>query len=153
LWKWSVTHIADFWYEVFHFLHIRSQNPPTCPADVVDENARMFPRPTWFGSTSVNFAENLLYPYPEIENPDTTIVIIEASEAGVQQRVTWTELRERVAQFAAALRSAGITKGDRVGGIVRIEQSNYRYPGKHIAFCRCISRYCVHWSIMVVYLT
>ena len=59
-----------------------------------------------------------MFPSPDIENPDTTIAIIEASEAGVQQRVTWTELRERVAQFAAALRAAGITEGDRVGGIV-----------------------------------
>ena len=80
-------------------------------------SAPMFPRPTWFKETDVNFAENILFPAPEIENPDTTIAIIEASEAGVQQRVTWTELRHRVAQFASALRAAGITKGDRVGGM------------------------------------
>ena len=76
----------------------------------------MFPRPTWFKNTCLNFAENLLFPSPEIENPDTSIAIIEASEHGVQQRITWTELRNRVAQFAAALRAAGVTKGDRVGG-------------------------------------
>ena len=76
----------------------------------------MFPRPTWFQGTCLNFAENVLYPSPEIKNPDTAIAIIEASEAGVQQRVTWTELRDRVAQFATALKALGLTKGDRVGG-------------------------------------
>jgi len=85
----------------------------------VDEAAGMFPRPTWFKDTSLNFAENLLFPTPEIEDPDTAIAVIEASENGVQQRVSWTELRNRVAQFAAALRAAGVTKGDRIGGISR----------------------------------
>lgn len=82
----------------------------------MDESLPMFPRPTWFENSRLNFAENLLFPYPEIENPDTAIAIIEASEHGVQQRITWTDLRHRVAHFAAALRAAGVTKGDRVGG-------------------------------------
>lgn len=117
LWRWSVEHVPQFWYEVFKFLHIKSNNPPTSPADVVDIHAAMFPRPTWFKDTELNFAENMLFPSPEIENPDTAIAIIEASEAGVQQRITWTELRQRVALFASGLRAAGITKGDRVGGM------------------------------------
>jgi acetoacetyl-CoA synthetase len=78
----------------------------------------MFPRPTWFKDTKINFAENMLFPYPEIDNPETSIAIIEATENGVQKRITWTELRERVAQFAAALRAAGITEGDRVAGVL-----------------------------------
>ena len=117
LWRWSVDQVPQFWYEVFHFLEIKSQNPPEAPEDVVDMSLGMYPRPTWFGKSRLNFAENLLYPSPEIKHPDTQIAIIEASEAGVQQRVTWTELRDRVARFASALRAAGITKGDRVGGM------------------------------------
>jgi acetoacetyl-CoA synthetase len=111
-----VDQIPQFWYEVFRFLEIKSHNPPEKPEDVVDMSLGMFPRPTWFGNTTFNFAENLLYPSPEINDPDTQIAIIEASEAGVQQRVTWTELRNRVAQFASALRAAGVSKGDRIGG-------------------------------------
>jgi len=116
LWRWSTTHVSQFWFEIYFYLQLKGQNPPQSPADVVDESAPMYPRPTWFKGTSLNFAENLLYPLPEIENPDTAIAIIEASEAGVQQRVTWTELRDRVAQFATALKAIGVTKGDRVGG-------------------------------------
>ena len=117
LWRWSTTQIAPFWYEVFHYLQIKAQNAPKSHEDVMDDSLLMFPRPTWFQNTSVNFAENLLFPSHAIEDPDEHIAIIEASEAGVQQRVTWTELRIRVAQFASALKAAGVTKGDRVGGI------------------------------------
>jgi acetoacetyl-CoA synthetase len=116
LWRWSTTQVSQFWLETFNYLQIKSKNPPSTPEDVVDEALPMFPRPTWFQGTSLNFAENLLYPTPAIERPDTTVAIIEATERGVQQRVTWTELRRRVAQFAAALRVAGVSEGDRVGG-------------------------------------
>ena len=78
----------------------------------------MFPRPHWFSKTSLNFAENLLFPTPPIANPDTSIALIEASEDGVQQRITWTELRHRVAQFIVALRVAGVQEGDRIGGVL-----------------------------------
>jgi acetoacetyl-CoA synthetase len=118
LWRWSITQVPQFWYEVFQYLQIKSQYPPESPEDVLDESLPMFPRPTWFAKTKLNFAENLLFPSREIENPDTTIAIIEASENGVQQRISWTELRNRVAQFVSALRAAGVTEGDRVGGII-----------------------------------
>jgi len=59
-----------------------------------------------------------LFPTPPIANPETTIALIEASEDGVQQRITWTELRNRVAQFIAALRVAGVQEGDRIGGVL-----------------------------------
>ena len=116
LWQWSTTHVSQFWYEIYYYLQLKGQNPPQSPVDVVDESAPMYPRPMWFKGMCLNFAENVLYPSPEIKNPDTAIAIIEASEAGVQQRVTWTDLRDRVAQFATALKAIGVTKGDRVGG-------------------------------------
>jgi acetoacetyl-CoA synthetase len=116
-WRWSTTQVADFWFETFTHLQIKSLNPPSRPADVVDETLPIFPRPTWFGGARLNFAENLLFPAPAIERPDSAVAIIEASEKGVQQRVTWTELRDRVAQFAAALRAVGVSEGDRVGGL------------------------------------
>jgi acetoacetyl-CoA synthetase len=116
-WRWSTDHISQFWFDIFHYLKIKCENPPKSPEDVVDETLPIFPRPIWFKDTCLNFAEDVLFPSPEIEDPDTAIAIIEATEAGVQQRVTWTELRDRVAQFASALRAAGVSEGDRVGGI------------------------------------
>ena len=118
LWRWSITHTPQFWYEVYHYLQVKGENAPESPKDVVDDSLEMFPRPTWFKGTSLNFAENLLYPIPAIEDPNTAVAIIEASEAGVQNRVSWTLLRERVGQFTAALRAAGVTKGDRIGGML-----------------------------------
>jgi len=152
LWKWSVDQVPQFWLEAFHFLEIKSQNPPEKPEDVVDISLGMFPRPTWFGKTTLNFAENLLYPSPEIKNPDTQTAIIEASEAGVQQRVTWTELRNRVAQFATALRAAGITKGDRIGGAHCIVYgSNGRGSSEYVAFGGSISCGCFYRGVVVLY--
>ena len=116
-WRWSTTHVSQFWLEAFNYLQVQSGNPPSTPRDVVDESLPMFPRPAWFNNTALNFAENVLFPTPAIESPDTTVAIIEATEKGVQQRVTWTELRTRVAQFASALRAAGVSEGDRVGGL------------------------------------
>ena len=112
----------------------------------------MFPRPTWFGKTTLNFAENLLYPSPEIKDPDTQTAIIEASEAGVQQRVTWTELRNQVAQFATALRAAGITKGDRIGGAhCIVSRSNDRGIGKYVTFGGCIPGHCFYRGVVVLH--
>jgi acetoacetyl-CoA synthetase len=116
-WRWSTTQVADFWLETFNYLEIKAANPPSRPEDVVDEWLPIFPRPTWFGGASLNFAENLLFPAPAIEKPDSAVAIIEASEKGVQQRVTWTELRDCVALFATALRAVGVGEGDRVGGL------------------------------------
>jgi acetoacetyl-CoA synthetase len=118
LWQWSISQVPQFWYEVFEYLNIKADNPPKSPADVVDETLPIFPRPTWFKDTSINFADNILFPSHEIENPDSQVAIIEATENGVEKRVTWTELRERVAQFACALKAAGITEGDRVAGVL-----------------------------------
>jgi acetoacetyl-CoA synthetase len=117
-WRWSTNNVSQFWYDVFNYLQIKCQNPPKSPEDVVDETLPMFPRPIWFKDTCLNFAEDILFPSPEIEDPDTAIAIIEATEAGVQQHVTWSELRDRVAQFASALRAAGVSEGDRIGGTI-----------------------------------
>jgi acetoacetyl-CoA synthetase len=116
LWQWSINNVPEFWLDVFNFLQIKSQNPPKSPEEVVDVSQEMFPRSPWFKNTTLNFAENILYPNPEIQDPDSAIAIIESTEAGVRQRISWSELRNRVAQFTAALRSAGVTEGDRIGG-------------------------------------
>src|SRR5437667_9937487 len=45
-WQWSTTHVAQFWFEVFQYLHINCQNPQKLPDAVVDQRLPMFPRPT-----------------------------------------------------------------------------------------------------------
>ena len=75
----------------------------------------LFPHPSFFEGTKLNFAENLLYPHC---NPDdTSCAVIEANEQSYNE-ISWRELRERVRQCAAAMKATGIKEGDRVAGYV-----------------------------------
>ena len=75
----------------------------------------MFPRPAFFEGTKLNFAENLLFPAC---NPDKDSLAVIAATEETREHVTWKELRERVRQCTAAMRSLGIKKGDRIAGYV-----------------------------------
>ena len=75
----------------------------------------MFPRPAFFQGSTLNFAENLLY--PANAPSEDSIAIIGATEAD-REFISWKELRERVRQCANALKEAGLQTGDRVAGFV-----------------------------------
>ncbi|KAL8816655.1 MAG: hypothetical protein Q9191_008293, partial [Dirinaria sp. TL-2023a] len=82
---------------------------------VVDEDAPMFPRPSFFRGSKLNFAENLLFPQCDPE-PDSVAII--AANEDSREHVTWNELREKVRRCAAAMRSIGVKEGDRIAGYV-----------------------------------
>lgn len=82
---------------------------------MVDEDAHMFPRPSFFQGAKLNFAENLLFPAC---NPDENLVAVIAANEASRQHVSWKELREEVRRCAAAMRQIGIKEGDRVAGYV-----------------------------------
>ena len=75
----------------------------------------MFPRPAFFEGSSLNFAENLLYP---ANQPDENAVAVIGATEIEREYVSWKELRERVRRCANALREAGLQTGDRVAGFV-----------------------------------
>ena len=88
----------------------------------------MYPRPDFFPGTSLNFAENLLFPdgvrlsaagdresIHEILDPDLTPALICATESH-RTVVTWTELRRRVHFVQERLRFYGLRRGDRIAG-------------------------------------
>jgi acetoacetyl-CoA synthetase len=75
----------------------------------------MFPRPLFFKSAMLNFAENLLYPSCD-PDPDSFAVVAATEDS--REYVTWKQLRQRVGSCAAALRAFGVTQGDRVAGYV-----------------------------------
>jgi acetoacetyl-CoA synthetase len=76
----------------------------------------MFPRPSFFSGARLNFAENLLYPQGCYVD-ENSIAAIGATEKG-KEYVTWRELRERVRQCSAAMRTLGIQQNDRVAGFL-----------------------------------
>ncbi len=63
----------------------------------------------FFSDATLNVAENLLS-----KGRDTDIAIVSILEDGVRSELTWGSLREQVAATTAALKAAGIVKGDRV---------------------------------------
>lgn len=73
----------------------------------------MFPRPAFFKGARLNFAENLLY--PKCDPDEDSLAVIAATETS-REYVSWKQLRERVRQCTAAMRSLGVKKNDRVAG-------------------------------------
>lgn len=108
LYKWSVTNVADFWKECWHFVGIRASQPFT---EVLPKDAPMFPRPDFFAGARLNFAENLLFP-ENAEVDENAVAVITASEREDHvEETTWAELRELVRNCSNALRKAGVKEG------------------------------------------
>lgn len=79
----------------------------------------MYPRPDFFASVRLNFAENLLFPPTESAiDPSATAVITTTELPGDLRNTTWAELREAVRRCANSLRAAGLKQNDVVGGYV-----------------------------------
>ncbi|PSN66363.1 acetoacetate-CoA ligase [Corynespora cassiicola Philippines] len=110
--KWSVDNTAKFWGRVWSFVGVRAN----CQASkVIDKDAPMFPRPTFFEDATLNFAENLLFPTQEVD-PESPAII--AATETTRETVTWKELRERVKQCQSGMLALGLQEGDRVAGYV-----------------------------------
>ena len=117
LWQWSVAHPEEFWPAVWAFCGVISAELPdgSCWERVVTGLDRMAPPdpllgPRWFLGARLNFAENLLC------HRDHRDALVFWNEAGRQRALTFAQLADEVAAFAAALRAQGVTVGDRVAG-------------------------------------
>lgn len=82
---------------------------------VLDSDEVLFPRPAFFEGSTLNFAENLLFPANVLD--EDAVAIIGATEAE-REFISWKDLRERVRKCANALKEAGLQTGDRVAGFV-----------------------------------
>ena len=105
--RWSVEHRDSFWQEMLRFADIT----PTRPARAVESGEGMLGT-KWFDGLELNFAAHLL------RFGDDGIAIEAEDELGRTRSVTYGQLREEVASCAAAMRAAGVTRGDRVGGFL-----------------------------------
>ena len=105
---WSVDNIHEFWAFAWEFFDIIHTQPYT---QVVDDVSEM-PGAKWFTGARLNFAENLL------RRRDDKTALIFKGESQPVRKLTYAELYSEVAKTAAALRTAGVEKGDRVAGFV-----------------------------------
>ncbi len=79
---------------------------------VLDESRKPFYR--WFAGAELNTCYNALDRHVEKGRADQDALIYDSPVTHSQQRYTYRELRDAVAQFAGVLRDQGVTKGDRV---------------------------------------
>jgi len=106
--RWSVDHPEKFWGELWQYTNIRSSQPYAS----VLKHAEKFPGASWFEGANLNFAENLL------RNRSDKTAIVARLENGARRTLSYIELYQQVCQLAAALRNAGVVKGDRVAGFM-----------------------------------
>ncbi|XP_045635047.1 acetoacetyl-CoA synthetase isoform X3 [Ursus americanus] len=80
--------------------------------EVVDTSKGIADVPAWFKGSRLNYAENLL------RHKENDRVALYAAREGKEEivKVTFEELRQQVALFAAAMRKMGVKQGDRVVG-------------------------------------
>ncbi|XP_035299237.1 acetoacetyl-CoA synthetase isoform X2 [Cricetulus griseus] len=109
LYHWSVRSYSDFWAEFWKFggiVYSRMYD------EVVDTSKGIADVPEWFRGSRLNYAENLLR---HKENDKVALYVAREGREEIV-KVTFEELRQQVALFAAAMRKMGVKKGDRVVG-------------------------------------
>ncbi|MEJ8839872.1 acetoacetate--CoA ligase [Ramlibacter sp. AN1133] len=103
---YSVEPSGDFWRDLWDYLEIRAEAPPSCTVRSIGS----LPGAAWFPGARLNLAENLL------RRSDDAEALIFRGEEGSRRSMTWAQLNGQVASCAAALRAVGVGIGDRVAG-------------------------------------
>lgn len=76
-----------------------------------DDNAPLY---EWYADGMVNTCWNAVDRHVEAGRGDQVAIIHDSPVTGVTRKITYVNLRNRVAQLAGALRAKGVEKGDRV---------------------------------------
>jgi acetoacetyl-CoA synthetase len=110
LWSFSVDSPAEFWDACADFLGVRWHERPT---EVL--SGTEMPGARWFTGGTLNYAEHALSGgVAGATKAADELAVIFQREDGAGDRLTYGQLRERVAAASAALRALGVAKGDRV---------------------------------------
>jgi acetoacetyl-CoA synthetase len=104
LYRWSVESPEEFWPAVWDFCGVVASRR----WDRVAVDLDRMPGTRWFEGARLNFAANLL------RHRDDRPAVIFWNESGARRRLSFSELFNEVSRLAAALREAGVGRGDRV---------------------------------------
>lgn len=104
LWQWSVTDLEAFWASIWEYFGIMAKTPYE---RVLAQ--RVMPGAKWFTGATLNYAEHIF----RGRDPNREAIHY-ASEIRPLRALTWRDLQNQVAAFRAALKAAGVRKGDRV---------------------------------------
>jgi acetoacetyl-CoA synthetase len=106
--RWSVDDVEAFWQALCDFCDIEF----TTAANRVVEQPGDMTTAKWFAGAELSFPAHLLRFSGE------RAAIIFRGEDGTRRELSFDELRAQVAAVTAGLKSAGVTKGDRVVGFL-----------------------------------
>ena len=106
--RWSIDEPRLFWHAVCAVCEIQFEREADTvlqrPDDIMDAR--------WFTGATLNFARHLL------RHRGHQNALVFCGEDGSRDVVSRDELRQRVAEIAAALRANGVLRGDRVAGFL-----------------------------------
>lgn len=105
--EWSLENSAEFWSLVWDYCDIIGEK-----GDTILKGAETMRGAEFFPDAQLNFAENLLRGNGE------TDAIIFWGEDKIKRRLSFDELRDMVSKLQQALVAAGVTKGDRIAGMM-----------------------------------
>ena len=110
LWEYSTTSVAEFWDAAAEYLGVRWHDRP---GEVL--SGMEMPGARWFSGGTLNYAEHALTGgVAGAAKDDDELAVVFAREDGLQQQLTYGQLRAQVAACRAALIAHGVGKGDRV---------------------------------------
>ncbi|NNK82882.1 MAG: acetoacetate--CoA ligase [Flavobacteriaceae bacterium] len=104
LWIWSVSEIETFWESIWKYFNVISYKT----YNKALSNHKM-PNCKWFEGSKINYAEHL---FRHSKDDETAIVF--GNESHEIQKISWLELKTKVASLAIYFKSIGVTKGERV---------------------------------------
>ena len=107
--NWCVENQEKFWQYVSSYIEIDWQEKYSS----VIERSSVLRNTTWFKGGKLNFAENMLNGMNSSDD-----VLISSVEGQVDRTFSKTEILEKVSKIAQFLESKGVSKGDRVSGVV-----------------------------------
>src|ERR1700741_308050 len=111
IYEWSVTEIDDFWRSIAEFFDV-AFHPPAGHAVIW----RQVDDARWFPGATLNYAEQVLRAIRQRPEEVAILSAVEGQTKSDRRRIKGSELLAQVGAVAAALRAAGVEKGDRVAG-------------------------------------
>ncbi|GAA2007599.1 AMP-binding protein [Microbacterium ulmi] len=105
-WARSVTEPETFWLDA-----ARAVEWDAAPARALEQTDGAW---TWFPEGALNMSVNALDRHVDAGRGETIALRYDSAMTGTKKAYTYSELRDRVAEFAGALRGLGVGIGDRV---------------------------------------
>ncbi|KAJ7276411.1 acetoacetyl-CoA synthetase [Mycena haematopus] len=111
LWLWSISHVSDFWSDVWDATSIIGEKG----THVVDESVNISENPPWYNEARINWAENMLHC-----RSSEKVALIQPTEPTTLnptpelRRCTYSQLYDLVSRLVSSLLANGLKPGDRV---------------------------------------